>query len=89
MFCIYCSFGVKLFTRVRLQTFQFNEHKFRHGFHDAINPMCAYRTEVKTTEHFPLLFHFYGTQIFELFKNLKESDPNFLDLSGQNQGYIS
>ena len=31
----------KLFTHLRLQFSHLNEHKFRHGFQDTINAMCA------------------------------------------------
>ena len=54
LFCIYGPLGVKLLTRLRPQFSHLNEHKFRHGFSDAINPMCACGTEVETTEHFLL-----------------------------------
>ena len=33
--------GVKLLTRLRLNFSHLNEHKFRHNFHDTINPMCS------------------------------------------------
>ena len=70
LFCIYDPLGVKLLTRLRLQFSHLNEHKFRHGFSDIINPMCACGTEVGTTEHFLLLCQFYITQRLELFENL-------------------
>ena len=49
LFGIYYPLGVKLFTRLRLQFSHLNEHKFRHGFCDTINPMCSCGTEVETT----------------------------------------
>ena len=72
MFCIYEPFGVKLFTSLRLQFSHLNEHKFRHGFTDTINPMCTCGTEVETTEDFLLCCQFYSTQILELFENLEK-----------------
>ena len=74
--------------RLRPQFSHLNEHKFRHGFSDTINPMCAYITEIDTTEYFLLRYHFYSTQRLELFKNLKKVDPIFLSLSASNQVYI-
>ena len=36
---------------LRLQFSHLNEHKFRHGFGDTINTICACGSEVETTEH--------------------------------------
>ena len=52
LFCIYDPLGVKLLTRLRPQFSHLNKHKFRHGFSDIINPMCAFGTKTETTEHF-------------------------------------
>ena len=51
----------------------------------AINPMCACRTEVETTEHFLLRCQFYSTERLELFENLEKVEPNFLCLGAKNQ----
>ena len=85
LFCIYDPLGVKLLTRLRLQFSHLNEHKFRHGFSDTINPMCACGTEIETTEHFLLRCQFYSTQRLELFEKLEKVEPNFLSLSAKNQ----
>ena len=60
IFSIYDPLGVKLLTRLRLQFSHLNEHKFRHGFGDTINAMCACGSEVETTEHFLLHCHLYS-----------------------------
>ena len=39
LFCIYDPLGVKLLTRLEFS--HLNMRKFRHGFSDTINPMCA------------------------------------------------
>ena len=78
IFSIYDPIGVKLLTR--LQFSHLNEHKFRHGFGDAINAICACGSEVETTEHFLLRCHLYFLQRLELFENLKKVDSNFLNL---------
>ena len=62
LFCFYDLLCVKLLTHPRLQFSYLNEHKFRHGFSDTINPMGACKTEVETTEHFFLRCQFYITQ---------------------------
>ena len=56
LFSVYDSLGVKRLTRLRLQFSHLNEHKFRHGFGDTVNPMRGYNTEIEDTEHFLLLF---------------------------------
>ena len=46
--------------------------KFRHGFGDKINAICAWGSEVETNEHFLLYCHLYSPQRLELFENLKK-----------------
>ena len=58
LFSIYDPLGVN----------HLNEHKFRHGFEDTINTMCACGSEVETTEHFLLRCHLYSPQRLELFE---------------------
>ena len=80
IFSIYDPLGVKLLTRLRLQFSNLNEHKFRHGFGDTINTMCACGSEVETTKYFLLRCHVYSPQILELFENLEKVDSRFLKL---------
>ena len=54
-----------------------------------MNPMCACKTEVETTEHFLLHCHFYSTKKLEIFENLEKVDPNVLSFSAKNQIFIS
>ena len=39
LFSVHDPLGAKLLTRLRLKYSHLNEHKFRHGFNDTINPM--------------------------------------------------
>ena len=39
LYNVHDPIGVKLLLRVRLQFTNLNEHKFRHGFNDTVNPM--------------------------------------------------
>ena len=39
-------------TRLRLRFSHLNEHKFRHGFLDTLNPLCNCSLEVEHNEHF-------------------------------------
>ena len=78
IFLIYDPLGVKLLTCLRLQFSHLNEHKFRNGFGDTINAMCACGSEVGTTEHFLLRCHLCSSQRLELFENLKKLTQVFL-----------
>ena len=55
-------------------------NKFRRGFGDSINAMCACGSEVETTEHFLLCCRLYSPQRLELFENLEKVDSSFLNL---------
>ena len=70
---------------VRLKFSHLNEHEFRHGFNDTIYPIYVCGTEVETTEHFLLWFHFYSTLRLELFENLEKVDPNLLNLNEKDK----
>ena len=72
--------GVKLLSRLRLQFSHLNEHKFRHGFNDSVDPMCPCGSEVETTEHFFLRCQCFSIQRSELFNNLRNLDPSFSKL---------
>ena len=41
LFSVYDPLGEKFLARLRLKFSHLKEHKFRHGFADTINPMCA------------------------------------------------
>ena len=47
--------------------------------------MCACGTEVETTEHFLLGYHFHSTLRLELFENLEKINPNFKNLNEKDQ----
>ena len=72
--------GVKLLSRLRLQFSHLNEHKFRHGFNDSVDPMCPCGSEVETTDHFFLRCQCFSIQRSELFNNLRNLDPSFSKL---------
>ena len=44
--------GVKYMTRLCLRFSHLNEHKFRHGFLDTLNPLCNCSLEVEDNGHF-------------------------------------
>ena len=85
IFSIYDPLGVKLLTRLRLQFSHLNEHKFRHGFGDTINAMCACGSEVETTEHFLLRCHLYSPQRLELLENLEKVNSSLFNLNAKDK----
>ena len=44
--------GLKHLTRLRLGLSHLREHKFKHNFQDALNPLCSCGENIETTEHF-------------------------------------
>ena len=58
---------------LRLQFSHLNEHEFRHGFEDTINPMCACGSEVETAEIFSC--------VENLFENLQKIGSSLLNLN--------
>ena len=76
---------MKLLARLRLLFSHLNEHKFRHGFKDTVDPFCACGNEIETAEHFFWRCHFYSAQRKELFKSPEKVGPYFLKLNPKNQ----
>ena len=60
--------------RLRLEFSHLNEHKFRHGFKDTLNPLCTCGAEVETTEDFLLHCQLYSTHRSELFDKILKID---------------
>ena len=79
---MYDPLGEESLTRLRLKFTHLQERKFRN---DMINPMCACRADVETTEHFLSRCHFYSTQRIELFDNLERANPVFKNLGDKDQ----
>ena len=85
------SLGSTLLTRLILKFSHQNESKFRYGFDNTINAVCACGAEVETTEYFLLWCYFYRMLFFlglELSENLEKIDPNFLNLNVKDQGNV-
>ena len=56
--------------RLRLDFSYLNEHKFRHNFHDIINPMCSCGKEPETTLHYLLRCDLYSIYRLELLNDV-------------------
>ena len=81
--------GMKLLSTLRQQFSNLNEHIFRHGFNDKINPMCPCGTEVEINEDFLLRCYCFSSQRSALFDNLYNLDPSFSKLNGkENVSYL-
>ena len=70
VFAIHVTKGLKLLTWLRLNFSHLNEHKFRHGFRDTVDPMCKYGLETETTLHFFLCYRLYSTIRKEFLDNI-------------------
>ena len=74
IFYFYNQNGIKLLTRLRLGLSHLNEHKFKHGFNDTINPICIFGGDIDSINHF--FFHFpkYCEARKTLFDNIESID---------------
>ena len=81
LFGIHDPTGVKLLNRLRLNFSHLNEHKFRHGFRDTLNPLCDCNSEVETTSHYLLRCHLFSNHRLKLLDNINQLDDTILTLS--------
>ena len=74
--------GVVFLNWLRLGFSHLNEHKFRHGFRDILDPFCACRTNsIENSQHFLLHCSIYSHARRLLFNKLQALDINFYPLS--------
>ena len=52
VFTCHNSIGTKYLTRIRLGFSHLRYHKFKHGFLDAIDPLCSCSTGIENTVHY-------------------------------------
>ena len=69
---IHNPIGMQLLTRLRLGFSHLNKHKFRHNFHDFLNPLCECKLEPETTSHFLLSCHLFQVKRTTLLNDIKE-----------------
>ena len=48
----YDPLGIRLLSRLRLDSSYLRKHKFRHNFADALNPLCSCSLETEDKEHY-------------------------------------
>ena len=70
--------GVKLLTRLRVGLSHLKEQKFRHNFHDTIDPLCPCNMEPETVSHFFLRCLNYNNLRINLMNELMSIDSNLL-----------
>ena len=81
LFSFHHPVGVKLLVRLRLGFSHLREHKFRHNFHDTLNPLCSCSLEPETTSNYLLCCHnFYSTRL-ALMNDLNLIDPTIFQLN--------
>ena len=68
---------LKQLTRARLNFSHFNEHKFRHGFRDTVDPMSKFSLETETAFHFLLSCRLYSPIRTELLDDISPVDVSF------------
>ena len=78
VFAIHDTKGLKLLTRLSLNFSHLNEHKFRHGFKDTVDPMCKCGVE---TLHFLLRCRLYSNIRTELLDDIYTVDSSLNKLS--------
>ena len=81
LFSIHHPVGVKLLVRLRLGFSHLREHKFRHNFHDTLNPLCPCSLEPETTSHYLLHCHNFSSSCFALMNDLNLIDPTISQLN--------
>ena len=74
IFDIHNPYCIKLLTRLRLGLSHLNEHKFKHGFNDTINPICVCGSGIESINHFFLHFLEYFEARQTLFDNIQSID---------------
>ena len=71
IFDIYNPYGIKLLTRLRLGLSHLNEHKFKHGFNDIINPTGICEVDIESINHFFLHWPEYCEARQTFFDNIQ------------------
>ena len=78
VFDIYDPYGTKLLTKLRLGLSHLNEHKFKHGFNDTINPVCIWGGDTESINHVFLHCPEYCEAKQTLFDNIQSINKMLL-----------
>ena len=72
---------VKLLVRLILGFSHLREHKFRHNFHDTLNPLCSCSLEPETTSHYLLYCRNFSSARLALMNDLNLIDSTIFQLN--------
>ena len=86
IFDICNPYGINLLTRLRLGLSHLNEHNFKHGFNDKINPICICAGDIESNSHFLLHCHQYCEARQTLSDNIQKIDKMMLS---QNESSLT
>ena len=84
IFGVHNPLGIKLLCRLRIGLSHLREHKFKHGFLDSLNPICACGQGIETTAHYFLhcgLFNFTRTTLFNSIRGINPDILNRTDIA--------
>ena len=81
LFSIHHPVGIKLLVTLRLGFTHLREHKFRHNFHDTLNPLCSCSLEPETTSRYLLCCHNFSSARLALMNDLNLIDPTISQLN--------
>ena len=85
-FDIYSPYGIKLLTRLRLGLSHLFKHNSKHGFNDAINPICICVDGIESTNYFFLHCPEYCETRQTLFDSIESIDKVLLS---QNESLLT
>ena len=85
IFNIFDPTGLKFLTLLRSGFSHLNEHKFRHNFHDCMNPFCSCSIEIEDTLHYLLHCHHFNNICIDLMNSAKSVYDNFESLSDKDK----
>ena len=73
--------GLTFLTRLILGLSHVNQHRFRHGFQDCLNPLCPCRLDIEDTSHYLLHCHHFSHCRVALMNSVKSICDNFVSMS--------
>ena len=79
IFNVHNAKGIKLLTRLRVGFSHLKEHKFRHNFVDAINPLCSCGNFVESRAHLFLHSTHFSNQRLTLINKIKDTNKCIFD----------
>ena len=85
MYLLLHQYGIKLLIKLCLGFSHLNEHKFKHGFNDTINPICIFGGYIESINYFFLYFPENCEATQKLFDNIQSIDKKLLS---QNESFI-